>query len=134
MQARAIDAASLSTDGSRFSPNITVAVFKIPPHSRHGGSGSPASMRANASSMELRAPHAVHTTERDVPCSSSTLRAGRPACWCRPSVFCVITRSATAPEESSSAIARCAAFGRGSRAYVSRRICQERRRTSGSVM
>lgn len=132
-QALVIAIASASTCGSRRSPNITVADFRIPPQTVHGGSGSPASTRASASAMADRAWHRVQTTSRAVPWSSRTLRADSPASWCSPSTFCVITRTGV-PDCSSAATARCAAFGSAFHAALSRRICQERRRISGSAM
>ena len=75
------------------------------------------------------------------PCDSSAIvanlagpeRAGIPASWCSPSTFCVITRTGT-PDRSSSTTARCAAFGSAFSVRFLRRICQERRRISGSPM
>lgn len=100
---------------------------------RQAGSGSPAATRASASSMSDRTWQAVHTTDRAVPCSSNTLRAGIPASWWSPSTFCVITRTGV-PPRSSSATARCAALGRAPSAPSSARISQDRRRISGSAM
>ncbi|GAB7030036.1 hypothetical protein JCM4914_14970 [Streptomyces platensis subsp. malvinus] len=122
-----------STCGSSRSPNITVADFRIPPHTRQSGSGSPAATRASASAIEDRAWQRVHVTARTVPCSSSTLRSGTPASWCSPSTFCVITRTGV-PDRSSRATASCAAFGFARNAGLSRRICHDRRRISGSLM
>jgi len=50
-----------------------------------------------------------------------------------PAAFCVITRTAPAAR-SSSATARCAAFGSARNVGLLARICQERRRISGSLM
>lgn len=131
--ARAISIAWPSTRGSSASPNITVAAFSTPPQTRHGGSASPAATRSSSSAIEPRTPHTVHTTSRAVPCSSSTFRSGSPARWCSPSTFCVSTRTGV-PDRSSSATARCAAFGSARSAGLVRRICQDRLRTSGSDM
>ena len=46
------------SSGTRFSPNEIVADFSIPPHSRHGGSSSPARTRSRVSSIGPRQPHA----------------------------------------------------------------------------
>lgn len=83
--------------------------------------------------MGERAWHRVQTTSWAVPWSSTTLRAESPASWCSPSMFCVRTRTAV-PDRSRSATARWAAFGRAFNAAAARRICQERRRISGSAM
>ncbi len=125
--------ASPSTSWSRACPNITVAAFGIPPHARHAGSGTPASIRSSASSIDDRARHAVHSTARAVPCSSHTLRSGMPPAWCSPATFCVITRTANPSRRSSSATARCAASGAAPRAAGSRRISHDLRRISGSA-
>jgi hypothetical protein len=43
-------------------PNIVLAVFWIPPHRRHGGTASPASMRAIASTVGDRCPQSTQIT------------------------------------------------------------------------
>ena len=59
-------------------------------------------------------------------------RRSTPASWCRPSTFCVIT-AVTRPSCCSSAIARCAAFGRAC-ANVDRSAPKKSASLSGCVM
>ncbi len=68
-----------NTSGDTLWPNIVLAVFRIPPHCRHGGAGSPAPIRASTSVVGDRCPHPVQTTTCIVPCSSITRSAGMPA-------------------------------------------------------
>ena len=72
----------------------------------------------------------MHITVRAVPCSSITFFD--PASWCSPSMFWVTTPGLT-PASSNRANAWCAGLGATGWAKNSRRISQDRARTSGSV-
>ncbi len=109
-QVAAARPARANTSGSSGWPNMTVADFRTPPHLVHAGSSSPALTRASAPAIGDRSPQDTHTTLNMVPCSSITWAVGVPAFWCRPSMFCVITETAS-PDLARSASAVCARFG-----------------------
>ena len=122
-----------NTAGSKASPNMTVADFKIAPQRVHGGSSSPARTLARASVIAVRSPQPVHTTPDIVPCSSITRPSGVPARWCSPSMFWVSTWVSIVLR-ASRARARWAGLGSAAQAGWASRFCQDRRRSSGSAM
>ena len=53
--------------GTSACPKEMVALFRMPPQSRHGGSSSPARTRSSAFCIGAVIPQAMHTTLRTVP-------------------------------------------------------------------
>ena len=61
----------------------------MPPHTRHGGSSSPARTRSRVSCIGPRQPQSRHFASCVVPWISTTISGDEPARWCRPSTFWV---------------------------------------------
>jgi hypothetical protein len=99
------------TSGTRAWPKEMVALFRIPPQARQGGSSSPARTRSSASCIGPRAPQLMHTTFLIVPCTSITRSGELPAAWCSSSMFWV-TRACSLPRRSRAASASCPRLGR----------------------
>ena len=91
----------------------------------------PAPGRAPAA-IGPRSPHDQHTTERIVPCSSTTSVGVEPARWCSSSMFWV-TSARRRPWRSRATRARWPALGWADQAGDASRLCQAARRTSGSA-
>ena len=94
------------SSATRFSPKLIVADFRIPPHSRHAGSSSPARTRSSVSAIGPRQPHAMHLASRTLPWISTSDSGSLPAAWCRPSMFWVtrVCTFATALELGDGAV------------------------------
>jgi hypothetical protein len=131
-QALVMATASPRTTGSSRSPKKTVADFRIPPHSRQAGSSSPASTRARASSIGPRAWHFVHTNSARAV-QFEHLAGGHPGELVQP-----VDVLRDDPHGHAGLLqfghGRCAAFGSAWSVRFLRRICQDRRRISGSPM
>ena len=91
--------------------------LRIAPQSGQSGPAAPRAARARRE--QLRPRQRRQTRRRIEPCTSTTSRL--PPRSCSVSMFCVTT-ACTSPRRSSSASARCAAFGSRSRARRARRV------------
>ena len=94
-----------SPRGSSAWPNEIVSLLRMPPHTTHGGSSSPARTRSSVSSIGRRSPHSQQRVQRIVPCTSITLAGSLPACWCSPSMFWVTTATSLPWRSSSTSAA-----------------------------
>ena len=121
------------TSGTSAWPKEMVALLRMPPQTRHGGSSSPARTRSSAFCIGAVMPQLMQTTLRMVPCTSITFSGELPAIWCNSSMFCVIS-ACSLPRRSSAASARWPGFGLAFQAVWSMRAFQDALRTSGSAM
>ena len=92
------------TSGTSAWPKEIVSLLRIPPHTSHGGSSSPARTRASVSSIGRRSWQSQQRVHQIVPWTSTTSSTAVPAFWCSPSTFWVTT-ACSLPIRSSSTIA-----------------------------
>ena len=122
------------SSGTRFSPKLIVADFRMPPHATHAGSSSPARTRSSVSSIGPRQSHAMHFASRTLPWISTTMLGRLPGRVVQP----VDVLGDDAWQRSRAFERRRARRGRGSarRVHISllTRFCPRPRRTSGSAM